>query len=111
MRARVLIIGAVFGPEALKAAIQAFDIVWSQIAPQFDNNPQAIEAARVRLAHAVLAVADDNIRDSEVVKELALKAMALSDRGRHDVVRPWPSAPQAGHSSAQSRNAANRPQP
>jgi hypothetical protein len=63
MNARHLIEGTSFGPDALKAIGQAFDEAWTQIAANFGNDPAEIEAARLRLAKAVLSVADDNSRD------------------------------------------------
>jgi hypothetical protein len=39
MKARQLIDGASFAPDALKAIGQAFDEAWAQIAPNFGNDP------------------------------------------------------------------------
>ena len=39
MRARQLIDGAAFGPDALKAIGQAFDEAWAKIAGNFGNAP------------------------------------------------------------------------
>jgi hypothetical protein len=80
MNARHLIEGASFGPDALKAIGQAFDEAWTQIAANFGNDPAEIEAARLRLAKAVLSVADDNSRDVEALKQAALQRMALDYR-------------------------------
>ena len=49
MKARILIDGASFGPDALKAIAQAFDEAWKQIAGNFGNEPTVIESARLCL--------------------------------------------------------------
>jgi hypothetical protein len=73
MEARELIEGASYGPEALKAIGRAFDEAWASIAGNFSDDQ--IEAARLRLANALLAVAKDNSRDVEVMKREALERM------------------------------------
>ena len=80
MNARHLIEGASFGPDTLKAIGKAFDEAWTQIAGNFGNDPAEIEAARLKLAKAVLSVADDNSRDVEALKQAALQRMALDYR-------------------------------
>ena len=80
MKARSLIDGASFGPDALKAIGQAFDEAWKQIADNFGSDPAEIEEARLKLAKAVLSVADDDSRDVEALKQAALQRMALDYR-------------------------------
>ena len=80
MNARHLIEGASFGPDALKALGQAFDEAWKEIAANFGNEPAVIESAHLRLAQALLSVADDNSRDVEALKQAALQRMALDYR-------------------------------
>ena len=63
---RSLMDAASFGPDALKAIGQAFDEAWKEIAGNFGNEPAEIEAARLKLAKALLSVADDDSRDVEV---------------------------------------------
>ena len=46
MRARQLIDGASFGPEALKAIGEAFDAAWAEIAGDFGDDPADTEKAR-----------------------------------------------------------------
>ena len=46
MRARRLLDGAAFGPEAMKAICQAFDAAWNQIKDNFGDNPTVVEEAR-----------------------------------------------------------------
>lgn len=65
-----------YGPEALKSMTQAFDQAWSVIAGNISGD--ASEAARLRLANALLSVASKDSRDVEVLKRDALEAMALS---------------------------------
>ena len=59
MRARRLLDGASFGPEAMKAIGQAFDAAWKQIEGNFGSEPHVIEEARYRLANAILSVASE----------------------------------------------------
>jgi hypothetical protein len=80
MKARSLIDGASFGPDALKAIGQAFDEAWKQIAGNFGNEPTVIESARLKLAEALLSVADDDSRDVEALKQAALQRMAVDYR-------------------------------
>ena len=82
MRARQLIDGASFGPEALKAIGEAFDAAWAEIAGDFGNVPIDIDNARYRLASALLSVASEDSRDVEILKRTAMKAMMLSSRER-----------------------------
>jgi hypothetical protein len=77
MRARQLIAGASFGPDALKAINQAFDSAWFAIAAHFGNDPEQIDIARYKLATALLTIANEESRDVEVLKKAALNQMAL----------------------------------
>jgi hypothetical protein len=83
MKARKLIEGAAYGPEALKVIGRAFDEAWAQIAPNFGDDPHDIERARLRLANAMLSMASDDSRDVQALKTAALEAMALGYRNRH----------------------------
>jgi hypothetical protein len=74
-KARAIIDAASLGPDALKAAGQAFDEAWAEIAGQF-RDAAAIEAARLTLANAILSLATDTSRDVEVLKKAALQVMA-----------------------------------
>jgi hypothetical protein len=80
VRARQRIDGAPFGPDALKAIGQAFDAAWAEIADNFDGDPLAIEAARLKLADALLSIANEDSRDIELLKRAALQRMALDYR-------------------------------
>jgi hypothetical protein len=88
MKARKLIDGAAFGPEALKAIGQTFDEAWQEIAGNFGDDPQDIETARMKLADAVLSIADEDSRDVDVLKRAALQRMALDYRRRDDPMHP-----------------------
>ena len=80
MKASKLIDGASFGPEALKAIGRAFDDAWLEIAGNIGNDRQDIDAARLRLANAILSIADDDTRNVAVLKRAALQRMALDYR-------------------------------
>jgi hypothetical protein len=82
MKARQLIDGASFGPEALKVISQAFDTAWLEIAGNFGDDSGDIERARNKLAIALLSVASEDSRDEELLKQAALQRMALNYRRR-----------------------------
>jgi hypothetical protein len=77
VEARQLIDETSYGPEALKAIGQAFDEAWAQIAGNFGDDSIDIQKARIRLARALLSVADDDSRDVGVLRRAALERMAL----------------------------------
>jgi len=80
MKARGLIGGASFGPEALKAITQAFDDAWNSIPPDIGGNPLAIEAARLKHANVILAIAQKDRSNPEQLKLAALTLMAKDAR-------------------------------
>jgi hypothetical protein len=82
MKARRLIEGSTFAPKTLLTLCKAFDDAWSEISRHFDGHEKLAQEARMRLAHAVLAVASEDSDDTERVKNNALQVMALgySDR-------------------------------
>ena len=80
--ARELVDGASFGPDALKAIGQAFDLAWAEIANNFGNDTSDVEKARLRLAKALLSVAHEDSREVDVLKRAALQRMALDYRRR-----------------------------
>ena len=55
---------------------QAFDEAWSLISAQY-TSPTTIEATRLKLAKAIVAVSRQDSRDPEVLKRLALQMMKL----------------------------------
>lgn len=80
MKARQLVAGASLGPEALKVAYEAFDQAWDAIAANFGSDKDAIEAGRLKLANAILAVMREDGRDAVQVKNAALQMVALEGR-------------------------------
>ena len=68
MKARQLIDGASFGPEALKAISHAFDEAWREIAGNFGDDSGDIERARHKLATTLLSANEDS-RDVEDLKQ------------------------------------------
>jgi hypothetical protein len=62
----------------MKVIAEAFDEAWAAISHHFASDDSASEEARVRLAHAVLAVARQDSRDSDELKDAALQVMALN---------------------------------
>jgi hypothetical protein len=82
MEARQVVAGASLGPEVLKVAYAAFDRAWSDIAAHFGNDNETVEAARLKLANAVLAVVREDSRDPIEVKNAALQMVALDGRVR-----------------------------
>jgi hypothetical protein len=87
MKARALIAAASYGPETLKVICQAFDAAWAEIAHHFEGHPAQIDAARERLAHSVLAIADANSQDADALKSAALQVLVMT-YGRKLDVRP-----------------------
>jgi cation transport regulator ChaB len=81
MRVAKILAGCTYGPETRKIIGKAFDDAWASIADDFAGDAQRADAARERLAHAVLIAATENCRDPEPIKTLALQIMALSYRG------------------------------
>jgi hypothetical protein len=81
-KARHLIDGASFGPEALKATGEAFDAAWAEISSNFGDDVEDVEKARLRLAKAILTIANEDSRDVAVLKRAALQRMALDYKRR-----------------------------
>jgi hypothetical protein len=77
MKARQLIDEASFDPEVVKAMGRAFDEAWNQIAANFGREPKVIEDARMRLAEAMVSVADQSTTDVQALKDGALQQMAM----------------------------------
>lgn len=80
MKASQIVATASFEPEALSVIGQAFDQAWEEIAANFGDNPAVVEAARVRLAHAILSVAKEDARDPAELKTAALQVFASAYR-------------------------------
>jgi hypothetical protein len=84
VKAKQMISGASYGPEALKAIGQAFDEAWLEIAGNFGDDAVDVQKARVRLAGALLSIAHEDSRDVGVLKQAALERMALDYKRRSD---------------------------
>jgi hypothetical protein len=69
-----------FGPDALKVARQAFDEAWASVADHFGSDPTLIEAARLKLANAILAMCQEEIGDPVALKQAALGILARDYR-------------------------------
>jgi hypothetical protein len=69
----------VFSAATQAAAYQAFDELWATMAPSVGPDPQAVDAARYKLARAIVAVTGDGDTDVEAIKRLALEAISLGD--------------------------------
>ena len=80
MKARAIIEGSSFGPEALKVMGQAFDQAWSAIELSVGINPSAIEAARLRLADIVLSLANEDTRDMMTLARASLRVYVLTSK-------------------------------
>jgi cation transport regulator ChaB len=78
MKAHGVMGGCPFSPDVLKVLFEAFDSAWSE---KFAEDPRRKEAARLNLAHAVLAVASETSSDAGTIKSLVLKGMALNEFG------------------------------
>jgi hypothetical protein len=72
--------GAAFGPAAVRAMGQAFDQAWAEIAGNFGASLVEVEAARLRLAEAVLSAAAKGGTDVATLKYAALRWMLIDDR-------------------------------
>jgi len=75
MKARKLLSDATFDPAELKAIGRAFDDAWEQVSPHVDARPEAIEAARLKLAEIMLGITRDGTRDPDRVIEQAVRQM------------------------------------
>ena len=76
MKARHLLENSSYGPTKLHVIFQAFDQAWAEIASNFGDDALDVERGRMRLAHAILAVAQEN-EDAAGLKTAALHQMAL----------------------------------
>jgi hypothetical protein len=81
MKARQLIEGASFGPEALNVIGKAFDLAWADVEHAFPT-PLAKDDARLTIANGILANASDDSRD---VEELRM-------HGHRALIRAYPQA-------------------
>ena len=80
MEARRLIESSSYGPNTLHVIFQAFDEAWAEIGKTFGDDAQDIQQGRMRLAHAILAVAGADSDDAESLKDNALQVMTMRKR-------------------------------
>ena len=78
MRAHLLIANASYTPEELATIRKAFDEAWGELAAEFGEFPQDIEAARQRLANVILGLANNGARDADQLKNAALALLIRS---------------------------------
>jgi hypothetical protein len=69
---------------------QVFDAAWVEIAGNFGDDPAQVEAAQLKLATAVLSIANDDCRDVQVLKIAAIERMAMDYRLRTECRRSTP---------------------
>jgi hypothetical protein len=72
--------GARRKPDSREVISKAFEDAWAQIEPHFYETPVSAEVARVRLTDELMAIASEDSRDSEDLKNLALQGMAMQCR-------------------------------
>jgi hypothetical protein len=83
MKARQVIASGSYGPDQLKALGQAFDDAWARVAPTVSQRPKAIDAARLKLADIVLALAKNGNFDPRWLADTAVQVMrSHSSSGR-----------------------------
>ena len=76
MKAHALIGMASFDPVTLRTVYKAFDAAWARIAPGVSDHPEAVLAARMKLAETVLAVAKSlDEFDAHGLAEIAVQQM------------------------------------
>jgi hypothetical protein len=76
MKAHALIGMASFDPATLRTVYKAFDAAWARIAPGVSDHPEAVLAARMKLAETILEAAKTlDEFDVNGLAELALERM------------------------------------
>jgi hypothetical protein len=80
MKARQLIGGAAFPPDALIVIFEAFDDAWSEVAPEVGDDAAAIDAARLSLATIVLSLARTGPVERHGLKAAAVEAFRYKHR-------------------------------
>src|SRR5262245_21633230 len=80
MKAIIRIRAASYGPETIQAMLGAFDAVWAAVHFHFYDNPDTYDAARLRLANAILRAAANGNRDVAQLKNAGLASMAAHYR-------------------------------
>src|SRR5262245_54839352 len=75
MKARQLIQKASYDPAEVKALGQAFDDAWERLAPSISSRPEAINAARLKLADTILDLAKHDVFDPKWLADAAFQIM------------------------------------
>jgi hypothetical protein len=75
MKARRLIANASYEPDQLKALGQAFDDAWARIAPSVSSRPEAVDAARLKLASIALSLVKTGNFNPRWIADAAVEAM------------------------------------
>ena len=78
MKAPRLIENASYAPDQLNAIRKAFDHAWARIAPSVSQRPEAIEAARLKLAGVVLGLAKQGNVDPQQLADTAIQLMCAA---------------------------------
>jgi hypothetical protein len=81
VKARSLLEGSIHTPGTFAVIGKTYDDAWVEIAHRFNGD---VQKTRLRLAHAVLAVALDNGQSAETLKNAALKVTALAHGDQRD---------------------------
>jgi hypothetical protein len=72
--------GASYSPETVRAMLKAFDAAWAAVHFHFYESPDCYEAARLRLASAILAAAALGDRDARRLTNAGLLSMSMRYR-------------------------------
>src|SRR5262245_66553892 len=83
MKARARLFGSSYDPDTIRAMLEAFDAAWASVHFHFYDGPDAHEAARLRLANAILLAAADGNRDVEDLKAHGLASIAAHYQLEH----------------------------
>ena len=75
MKARAMLGSAIFDPKQLQAVQKTFDDAWEIVAPQVSKRPEAIEAARTKLAEIVIGLARNGTLDAATMTDTAVQMM------------------------------------
>ena len=86
MKARAMLGSTIFEPHQLRVVQKAFDDAWEVVALQVSARPEAIEAARMKLAELVIDLARNGEPNSQAISDTAVQRMladptALRSRG------------------------------
>lgn len=80
MKARQLIGGAAYPPDALRVIYEAFDDAWGEVGPSMGTEPSEVEKARLSLATIVLSLAKTGAIEREKLRIAAVNAFRFKHR-------------------------------